>query len=35
MKRIFVVDDDIGALTLIGIMLERGGFEVQKAQHAR
>lgn len=35
MKRIFVVDDEIGALTLIGIMLERGGFEVQKAQHAK
>jgi DNA-binding response OmpR family regulator len=34
MKRILVVDDEIGALTLIGIMLERGGFEVQKAQNA-
>lgn len=34
MKQIFVVDDEIGALTLIGIMLERGGFEVVKAQHA-
>ncbi|MCB9436361.1 MAG: response regulator [Anaerolineales bacterium] len=35
MKRVLVVDDEIGALTLIGIMLERGGFEVLKAQHAR
>ncbi|NDJ87542.1 MAG: response regulator [Chloroflexi bacterium] len=34
MKRILVVDDEIGALTLIGIMLERGGFEVLKAHHA-
>lgn len=34
MKRILVVDDEIGALTLIGIMLERGGFEVLKAQNA-
>jgi DNA-binding response OmpR family regulator len=29
--RIMVVDDEVGALTLIGIMLERGGFEVIKA----
>ena len=35
MAKIFVVDDEIGALTLIGIMLERGGFEVMKAQHAQ
>lgn len=35
MKRIFIVDDEIGALTLIGIMLERGGFDVQKAQNAK
>ena len=35
MKRILVVDDEIGALTLIGIMLERGGFEVLKAQHGK
>ena len=35
MTKIFVVDDEIGALTLVGIMLERGGFEVFKAQHAR
>jgi DNA-binding response OmpR family regulator len=34
MKRILVVDDEIGALTLIGIMLERGGFEVMKAKDA-
>jgi DNA-binding response OmpR family regulator len=32
--RILVVDDEVGALTLIGIMLERGGFEVLKAQDA-
>jgi DNA-binding response OmpR family regulator len=31
MKRILVVDDEIGARTLIGIMLDRGGFEVLKA----
>jgi len=34
MKRILVVDDEVGALTLIGIMLDRGGFEVVKAQNA-
>ncbi|MBN1565727.1 MAG: response regulator [Anaerolineae bacterium] len=34
MKRILVVDDEIGALTLIGIMLERGGFEVLKSKDA-
>lgn len=34
MKVIMVVDDEIGALTLIGIMLERGGFEVLKAKDA-
>ncbi len=34
MKRILVVDDEIGALTLIGIMLDRGGFEVVKAKDA-
>ena len=34
MKRILVVDDEIGALTLIGIMLDRGGFEVLKAREA-
>lgn len=34
MKRILVVDDEIGALTLIGIMLERGGFDVLKAKDA-
>lgn len=34
MKQILVVDDEIGALTLIGIMLERGGFNVIKAKDA-
>lgn len=34
-KHILVVDDEIGALTLIGIMLERGGFSVLKAKDAR
>lgn len=34
LKRIMVVDDEVGALTLIGIMLERGGFEVIKARDA-
>lgn len=33
-KDILVVDDEIGALTLIGIMLERGGFTVLKAKNA-
>lgn len=33
-KRILVVDDEVGALTLIGIMLERGGFSVIKAKNA-
>ncbi|MBZ0296112.1 MAG: response regulator [Anaerolineae bacterium] len=33
-KQILVVDDEIGALTLIGIMLERGGFNVLKAKDA-
>lgn len=33
-KHILVVDDEIGALTLIGIMLERGGFNVMKAKNA-
>lgn len=33
-KHILVVDDEIGALTLIGIMLERGGFNVLKAKDA-
>ena len=35
MTKVFVVDDEIGALTLIGIMLERGGFDVMKAQSAK
>jgi DNA-binding response OmpR family regulator len=34
-KHILIVDDEIGALTLIGIMLERGGFEVLKARDAK
>ena len=34
-KNILIVDDEIGALTLIGIMLERGGFEVSKARDAK
>ncbi|MCB9453367.1 MAG: response regulator [Anaerolineaceae bacterium] len=34
-KQILVVDDEIGALTLIGIMLERGGFGVLKAKNAQ
>ncbi len=34
MTRVLVVDDEVGALTLIGIMLERGGFEVLKARDA-
>lgn len=33
-KCILVVDDEIGALTLIGIMLERGGYSVLKARDA-
>lgn len=33
-KNVLVVDDEIGALTLIGIMLERGGFNVIKAKNA-
>lgn len=34
MAGIMVVDDEEGALTLIGIMLERGNFEVLKARDA-
>lgn len=33
-QKIMVVDDELGALTLIGIMLERGGFEAIKAHDA-
>jgi DNA-binding response OmpR family regulator len=33
-NQILVVDDEIGALTLIGIMLERGQFNVLKAKDA-
>ena len=33
-KSVMIVDDEIGALTLIGIMLERGGFDVLKAKDA-
>jgi len=35
MSRILIVDDDKGSLNLIEIMLERGGFEVTKADSAR
>jgi DNA-binding response OmpR family regulator len=34
MGKLVLVDDEVGALTLIGIMLERGGFDVVKAQDA-
>lgn len=34
MKRILIVDDEVGARTLIGIMLDRGGFQVSKAKDA-
>jgi DNA-binding response OmpR family regulator len=34
MKRIMIVDDEVGARTLIGIMLDRGGFKVTKAKDA-
>ncbi len=34
-ETVLVVDDEIGALTLIGIMLERGGFAVLKAKDAK
>jgi DNA-binding response OmpR family regulator len=34
-KNILVVDDEVGALTLIGILLERGGFQVLKAKNAK
>lgn len=33
-KTIIVVDDEIGSLTLIGIMLEREGFNTLKARNA-
>lgn len=33
-KLVMIVDDEVGALTLIGIMLERGGFRVLKMQDA-
>ena len=33
-KTVLVLDDEIGALTLVGIMLERGGFNVMKAKDA-
>ena len=31
---ILIVDDEVGARTLIGIMLDRGGFQVAKAKDA-
>lgn len=34
-QNILVVDDENGARTLIGIMLERGGFNVLKAENAQ
>jgi DNA-binding response OmpR family regulator len=34
MKSILIVDDEVGARTLIGIMLDRGGFRVAKAKDA-
>lgn len=34
-QNILVVDDENGARTLIGIMLERGGFNVLKAESAQ
>lgn len=33
-SKILIVDDEVGALTLIGIMLDRGGFAVSKARDA-
>lgn len=33
-SKVLVVDDEVGALTLIGIMLDRGGFSVWKARDA-
>ncbi len=33
-RQVLFVDDDIGALTLVGMMLERGGFDVLKAKDA-
>ncbi|MBN1119822.1 MAG: response regulator [Anaerolineae bacterium] len=35
MPTVLVVDDEVGALTLVGIMLERGGYNVLKAQNAQ
>ncbi|MBL8134196.1 MAG: response regulator [Anaerolineae bacterium] len=34
-NKVLVVDDEVGALTLIGIMLDRGGFSVAKARDAQ
>ncbi|MBK8026872.1 MAG: response regulator [Chloroflexi bacterium] len=34
-NKVLVVDDEVGALTLIGIMLDRGGFTVAKARDAQ
>jgi len=34
-KQVLAVDDEIGALTLIEIMLQRGGFSVLKARDAK
>lgn len=34
MKCVLIIDDEVGARTLIGIMLDRGGFKVTKAKDA-
>jgi CheY-like chemotaxis protein len=34
MPTVLVIDDEVGALTLVGIMLEKGGLDVLKAQNA-
>ncbi len=34
MRRILIVDDEVGARTVIGIMLDKGGFKVSKAKDA-
>jgi two-component system alkaline phosphatase synthesis response regulator PhoP len=34
MPTVLVVDDEVGALTLVSIMLEKGGLDVLKAQNA-
>jgi two-component system alkaline phosphatase synthesis response regulator PhoP len=34
MPTVLVVDDEVGTLTLVGIMLERDGLDILKAQNA-